>query len=98
MLKIWIEKYLLYLADTRGFSKGTIYGQSRNLTRFVSYLESEDFAESQVTQEIVERYALSLRNYQRKDGTPYRPTTIQSRLSTLRQFFRYAYRQNWILI
>lgn len=98
MLKIWIEKYLLYLADTRGFSKGTIYGQSRNLQRFASYLESAGFTESHVTQEIVESYALALHNYRRQDNTPYRPTTIRSLLSTLRQFFRYAYRQNWILI
>lgn len=97
-VRAWVEKYLLYLADTRGFSKGTIYGQSRNLTRFVSYLENAGLAESQVTQEIVERYALSLHNYRRKDGTPYRPMTIRSLLSTLRQFFRYAYRQNWMLV
>lgn len=98
MLTEWGEKYLVYLTDTRGFSKGSVYRQKCNLRHFLAFLADGGFSESQVTREAVEAYALSLHDYRKATGDNLRPTTIGGRLITLRQFFRYAYRQNWILV
>jgi integrase/recombinase XerD len=84
--------------ETRNYSPSTIKRTDRGLGYFIEWCAERDLTRpSQVTRPILERYARHLYNLRTTKGTPLGVETRYNELSTLRCFFRFLARRNYVL-
>ncbi|MBQ7890197.1 MAG: tyrosine recombinase XerC [Erysipelotrichaceae bacterium] len=84
-----LERYLGYLKNTRSGSKHTLDAYSRDLTRFVNYMEKRGIAEFEmITKLDVLDYTQELKSG-KLTGKSLSDSSYARNLSTLKSFFKY---------
>jgi integrase/recombinase XerD len=82
----------------RGYSMRTLEGQRLALKRFIGWcLERSIERPQDVTRPILERYRRWLYHFRQENGEPFSFAHQTKQLSTLRLFFRWLTRENFIL-
>jgi integrase/recombinase XerD len=97
-LRHWQARYREYLEVTRGWSLRTVDTYNAELKPFFAYLERQGLTNlGRLTATHLEGYRLEI--YQiRFRGRPLARPTQQVRLSAIKQFVRYLYRENYLLL
>lgn len=84
-----VDEYLNYLAVERGLSRNTLEAYSRDLNRFVGFLESEDHKDfEEVTPDVVISFLASLR------GDGLQATSVNRSLACIRGLYKHLLREN----
>jgi len=97
-LRVWMEKYLLYLRDVRGIVAESLYRAGRMFHQFTRWLGETGISEEKaLRRETLEAYVLYLKDYRKKDGKPLTTNTQTKRLLAIILLCRYLFRQNLIL-
>lgn len=96
-LALWRDGYLGQLS-ARNYSEGTIEGRRDALKVFLNWCSERDLSRaSQITRPVLEAYQLWLWRYTRHNGKPLGWSTQRSRLSTIKDYFRWMTKQNVLL-
>jgi integrase/recombinase XerD len=96
-LQSMIEEYIESLA-TRGFAYHTYNVRRGHLSLFERWAADRGLLEPvEVTRPVLERYQRYLFHYRKKEGGPLSFASQHSRLSSLRMWFRWMTRQNYLL-
>lgn len=89
MTRHWIEIFLDAQHAERGAADNTLQSYRRDLDHFASWLSGQGSALDSADRAMVEAYLADLET----DGLS--PATRARRLSSIRQFFRFAYAEGW---
>jgi tyrosine recombinase XerC len=84
----YIQKFVFYLNIERNYSKYTILNYRIDLEEFIKFIEQTPI--EKVDYLLLRRFLAQLRTKQ------YRPRTIARKLSSLRSFLRFLYREGYI--
>ena len=91
------QNYLESLA-VRNFSQETIDGRRGYLSVFLRWLIDRDVEElASITKPLLESYQRHLWRWKKKNGKPLAVSTQRSHLSTLKDFFKWLTKQNYLL-
>ncbi|KRL14114.1 tyrosine recombinase XerC [Schleiferilactobacillus perolens] len=87
----WIQQYLDYVRGVRRYSENTVAAYRRDLEDFIQYLTANGGFPGfdQIAQIDVDVYLSHL-------GDSYKPRTVERRISTLRGFYRFLVRQQYL--
>ena len=87
-----IEAFLDYIRLERNYSNKTVLAYQEDLIQFVAFIQEEIFLASpiDVTSELIREWIVSLMD------KGYKPSSINSKLSTLRSFYKYLLRKRLI--
>ena len=86
----YIDKYLAYLLYQKNYSSNTITGYREDLLFFKDFLEVNNYDFLKVTYEIIIEF------YNYMDKEKYSKSTISRKVSTLRSFYKYLTRNNYL--
>ncbi|MEM7056512.1 MAG: site-specific tyrosine recombinase XerD [Pseudomonadota bacterium] len=89
MTKHWIEIFLDAQNAERGAAENTIQSYRRDLEHFVGWLNAQGESLDIATRPVIEAYLVDL------DAAGLSPATRARRLSSIRQFYRFAYAEGW---
>jgi len=83
----------------KGYSESTLHRRESDVRRFVGWCDERGLNHpNQITKPILERYQRHLHYYrQERNNRPLSPTTQNHYLTSVRQFFKYLTRQNYLL-
>lgn len=83
----------------KGYSESTLHRRESDVRRFVGWCDERGLTHpNQITKPILERYQRHLHYYrQERNNRPLSPTTQNHYLTSVRQFFKYLTRQNYLL-
>ncbi|MGB9146889.1 MAG: site-specific tyrosine recombinase XerC [Acidobacteriaceae bacterium] len=96
-LQAMLEEYIESLA-VKGFSDDTRNVRRELLSLFERWAAERGLVEPvEITRPVLERYQRYLFYYRKKDGRPLTFSSQHSRLSPLRQWFKWMTRQNYLL-
>ena len=87
----YISQFLNYIENERRYSKQTVLAYSKDLKEFHKFLESS--GETDITKLVYQDFRLFLAFLNERELAR---TTISRKLSSLRAFFKYALRMDWI--
>ncbi|WP_338489023.1 site-specific integrase [Ruoffia tabacinasalis] len=87
----YISQFLNYIENERRYSKQTVLAYSKDLNEFHKFLESS--GETDITKLVYQDFRLFLAFLNERELAR---TTISRKLSSLRVFFKYALRMDWI--
>jgi integrase/recombinase XerD len=97
-LNNYYRKFLTYLKKERGFSQWTINSYKDGISFFLSWSANKEYNDpAQFTKEILERYRLYLLQYKKTTGEKLCTSTVNTRLSRLRSFFKWLANKSYIL-
>ena len=96
-LALWRDAYLDQLA-ARNYSEGTIEGRRDGIKVFLNWCADRDLRQAvQITRPILEAYQRWLWKYTKADGKRLGWSTQRSRVSTLKDWFRWMTKQNVLM-
>src|SRR3954453_4667712 len=85
-----IERFLDHLSVERGLAPNTVQAYRRDLSRFATYLRSRGVRTlGQADERTISAFVASLAASPRKDGAPYRTSTVVRMLSSVRSLYRF---------
>ena len=91
------DEYLAWLS-AQNYSADTVRTGEACVGYFVEWCRERSIEDvTEVTRPVLERYQRSLYHYRKKDGTPLTFRTQNSRLRSLKGWFRWLARQNHLL-
>jgi integrase/recombinase XerD len=97
-LDYYYDKYLIHLSDEKNYSKYTIQVNKVSLSAFINWCrESGCNNITDITKQILSDYQKYLSEYRKRNGDILEISTRKNRISKLRSFFSWAYRNNFIL-
>lgn len=88
----YIDKYLNYLLYQKKYSSNTVLGYHEDLLFFKDYLEVNSYSFLEINYEIIREF------YNYMDKQKYSKNTISRKISSLRSFYRYLVRNNYVRI
>ena len=93
----YMQKYL-YWMEVRNYSDMTVNRYTHNLTIFIRWCDIRGLTTpTEITKPIAERYQRYLFHYRKKDGEPIRVQTQIVRLASVRSWFKWMSKENYIL-
>jgi integrase/recombinase XerD len=96
-LQALLEEYIQHL-EVIGFTADTRSVRRVHLNMFERWAAERGLVEPvEITRPVLERYQRYLFHYRKKDGRPLSFSSQHSRLSPLRQWFKWMTRQNYLL-
>ena len=97
-LSYFLESFLTHLKDERGFSVHTLNTQRVSLNFFIAWAFSQDlYLVQKITKEYINIFESYLFHYQKTNGEPLTFLTQRQRISAVRSFFSWLYKQGHIL-
>ena len=83
----------------KGYSESTLHRRESDVRRFVGWCDERGLNHpNQITKPILERYQRHLYYYrQERNNRPLSPTSQNHYLTSVRMFFKYLTRQNYLL-
>jgi len=92
-----LEQYLDYIR-VRNYSEATVENRRMHNRRFIAWCRERGITEPiEVTRPVLEAYQRHLFHYRKKDGQPLAFNAQQSRLGSIRVWFKWMARQHHIL-
>jgi len=92
-----LEEYLVWM-QTQNFSDDTVATRRTTIGYFLAWTRERGLdAPAEITRPVLERYQRSLYQYRKKNGEPLTFRTQNTRLRSLKGWFRWMARQNHIL-
>lgn len=97
-LRLWQARFREYLSVVRQMATRTVESYTAELKPFLSYLERQGLSNlSRLTKAHLEGYRLELSQRRYRDK-PLTLTTLEHRLSAVKQFVRFLYRDSYLLL
>jgi len=97
-LRYWQARYREYIEIVRGWSQRTVEIYTGELKGFFAYLERQGVTQlGRLSRSHLEGYRLEIFQ-QRHHGKPLAKATQQVRLTGVKQFARFLYRENYLLL
>lgn len=97
-LRYWQARYREYIEIVRGWSQRTVEIYTGELRGFFAYLERQGLSQlGRLTRSHLEGYRLEIFQLRHRDKPLARPTQ-QVRLTGVKQFARFLYRENYLLL
>ncbi|NJL70892.1 MAG: tyrosine-type recombinase/integrase [Candidatus Competibacteraceae bacterium] len=97
-LRYWQMRYREYMDLVRGWSQRTVDTYSQELKPFFHFLECQGLTQlGRLKRSHLEGYRLELSQAQSK-GKPLAASTQRGRLSGVKQFVKFLYRENYLLV
>lgn len=97
-LRLWQARYREYLEIVRGWSPRTVENYTAELKVFFPFLERQGVTNlTRLTRAHLEGYRLELFHLRRRDR-PLSKQTQACKLSAIKQFARYLFRSNYVLL
>jgi len=96
-LNVFLKQHLSYLA-VRGYSESTIEKRDQSVRRLIEWCELREIEDVKlITRPVLESYQRYLFHYRRPNGEPLALATQSNHLMSVRVFFRWLARENYIL-
>ena len=96
-LAVWRDRYLEQLGS-RNYADGTIRGRRDNLKVFLNWCAERDLLRvTQITRPILEAHQRWMWKYRKADGKQLSWSSQHSRISTLKDWFRWLTKQNVLM-
>jgi integrase/recombinase XerD len=97
-LEYYYERYLKYLTDEKNYSMHTIQVNRLSLAAFIRWTDDCGYNTiMEITKAVLDNYQKYLSDYRKKNGDKLEVSTRKNRISKLRSFFSWSYRNNFVL-